>query len=215
MNFIEMLNYFIGLIHTLIRFLPLGVYFFTYFSSALYKDLRTAILLIGLIINDLIGYIFNKYFSTKLKRDACSIFGKEGDKSPGFLINPHTEIMSFICGFYFSDMYYKQKLDNLPFIFLLTMLFLTIWSRVTIGCKNMKDVGFYLITGLMFGVIYYYFVSKYYLEAEKGKLEKETCELGYNNYRCDEIKDGTVIIKDNSQNNSNDEGAEDGGDDEE
>ena len=31
----------------------------------------------------------------------------------------------------------------------------------------------------------------------KGLLEKETCELGLNNYRCDEIKDGTVIIKDN------------------
>ena len=199
MNFVEMINYSIGLVHTLIRFLPIGIYFFTYFSSAIYKDLRSAILLVGLIINDLVGYIFNKYFSTKLKRDACSIFGKVGgDQKPGFLINPHTEIMSFVCGFYFSDMYYKQKLDVLPFIFLLTMLFLTIWSRVTIGCKGLKDVGFYLTMGLVFGIIFYYFVKKYYQEAEKGKLENETCELGYNNYRCDEIKDGTVIIKENN-----------------
>ena len=50
--------------------------------------------------------------------------------------------MAFVCGFYFSDMYYKQHLDVLPFTFLLTTLFLTIWSRVTIGCKGLKDVGF-------------------------------------------------------------------------
>ena len=57
-----MINYTIGLIHTLIRFLPLGIYSFTYFLT-IYKDLRSAILLLGLIINDLMGYIFNKYFS--------------------------------------------------------------------------------------------------------------------------------------------------------
>ena len=40
-----------------------------------------------------------------------SLVAVGGDQKPGFLINPHTEIMSFVCGFYFSDMYYKQKLD--------------------------------------------------------------------------------------------------------
>ena len=42
MNLIEMLNFFIGLLHTFVRFLPLGLYFFTYLASALYKDLRAA-----------------------------------------------------------------------------------------------------------------------------------------------------------------------------
>ena len=52
MNFIEMLSYVIGLLHTFVRFLPSGLYFFTYLSSALYKDLRAAYLLTGLVLND-------------------------------------------------------------------------------------------------------------------------------------------------------------------
>ena len=60
-NFIEMLNYIIGLMHTFVRFLPLGLYFFAYLSSSLFKDLRAAWLLIGLVVNDIIGYLYKKY----------------------------------------------------------------------------------------------------------------------------------------------------------
>ena len=47
--------------------------------------------------------------------------------------------------------------------------------------------------------------SKLLTQAEKGQLEKETCDLGYDNYRCDEIKDGTVIIKHNGEGATSDE----------
>ena len=40
---------------------------------------------------------------------------------------------------------------------------------------------------------------KYYAEAERGIVEKETCDLGFDNYRCDEIKNGTVIIKEGNE----------------
>ena len=47
MNFIEMLNYVIGLLRHICSVFPLGLYFFTYLSSSLYKDLRAAYLLFG------------------------------------------------------------------------------------------------------------------------------------------------------------------------
>ena len=53
MDFVKIISTLFELLHLLIRFLPLGVFFFTYFSSAIYKDLRSAILLSGLLINDL------------------------------------------------------------------------------------------------------------------------------------------------------------------
>ena len=138
MNLIEMLNFFIGLLHTFVRFLPLGLYFFTYLSSALYKDLRAAYLLIGLVLNDLIGYVYKKYAKI-VPNAACAIFGKVSDKTElGFLPNPHTEIMSFVASFFYTDMYYKERLDTVPFIFVTAMLLLTIWSRVSIGCKKIK-----------------------------------------------------------------------------
>ena len=42
-------------------------------------------------------------------------------------------------------------------------------------------------------------INKYYGEAERGITERETCDLGFDNYRCDEIKNGTVIIKEGSE----------------
>ena len=101
MNFIDMVNFFISLIHTFIRFLPLGLYFFTYLSTALFKDLRSTILMMGLILNDIIGFLYKKY--AKIVPNApCAIFGKVVNKTEiGFLPNPHTEVMSFVASFFY------------------------------------------------------------------------------------------------------------------
>jgi hypothetical protein len=203
MSVINSLNFFVGIIHTFVRFLPLGLYFFVYLSSALFKDLRAAYLLIGLIVNDIFGYLYKKY--TKFTPNApCAIFSKMDDKTePGFLVNPHTEIISFVSAFFYSDMFYKGKVDGMPLTFLIFMTFLTIWSRVSIGCKKLKDVIFNLIFGTIRGIVFYMIINKAYAEADKGILEKETCEKGFDNYRCDEIRNGTVIIKEGSEDSEN------------
>ena len=67
------------------------------------------------------------------------------------------------------------------------------------------------IFGAIRGILFYMIISKYYLEAHRGVIEKETCELGFDNYRCDEIKNGTVIIKEGS---NREEGQENDSEDE-
>ena len=203
------LNFLISIIHTFVRFLPIGIYFFVYLSSALFKDLRSAYLLIGLVVNDLLGYLFRKY--TKfVPNSACAVFTQLDDTTqPAFLPNPHTEVMAFISSFFFTDMFYKGGIDAIPFSFLLFMIFLTVWSRISIGCKNLIDVLFNLIFGGIAGTLFYILISTYYLEAEKGFNEKEKCDLGFDNYRCDEIKNGTVIIKEGSNNNEEDQNKDD------
>ena len=88
----QMLNYFIGLLHTLIRFLPLGIYFFTYFSSAIYKDIRSALLLIGLILNDLIGYLY-KQWGEVIPKYNCGVFEKSDKFSNKASIFPSLEFI--------------------------------------------------------------------------------------------------------------------------
>lgn len=207
---VKFLTSFIGILHTLIKFLPLGLYFFAYLSSALFKDLRSALLLVGLIINDIIGYIHKKY-TKGIHNPNCDVFSSNGVQQVDsktknnyygeFLQNPHTEIISFVASFFYSDMFYKQKLDILPFSFLTIMIFLTVWSRMALKCKNkFSDVIVNIIFGFIRGFVYYYFIKTYYLQAERGVKEKEACDLGLKNYRCDEIKNGTVIIKEPNLN---------------
>jgi len=200
MSFTEMIQYFIDLIHVLVKFIPLGIYFFAYFSSALYKDIRSALLLVGLILNELMGYLYRKYTKFEPKEE-CNIFEKEDKNAKlDFLQNSHTEFVAFVSSFYFSDMYFKQTLNVIPFTSLIVLLFLTVWSRLTIKCESNKDIVFNLIIGIVWGMIFYYFVREYYLNAEKGIIEKNTCDLGYNNYKCAEIKNGTVILKESDTN---------------
>ena len=190
-----------AIIHTFVRFLPLGLYSFAYLSTAIFKDRRGSLLLLGLVINDAIGYLYRRY--TKYEpNENCAMFGKKDDSSSiGFLPNAHTEYISFVAAFFYSDMWYKYSLDFIPFFFILFLLVITIWSRMSIGCKTFKEVMFNIIFGAIAGIIYFYFVAKYYRDAETEMLgNKKACEMGYKDYQCNEIVDGTVIIKEPSQN---------------
>lgn len=190
------LDTFQALLNTVVRILPLGVYFFTYFSLTIYKDLKVGILLLGLIFNELIGYAFKKY-SGKIFNDACSIFGAvEGQGNLAFMNNEHIEIIAFVGSFFLFDMLQKDKMEWFRFNFLIFLLIITIWSRMSIGCINgLEEVVFNVFMGFVLGGLFYYFFSDKYREYEKGVFERETCDLGYSNYKCETIKNGTVIVK--------------------
>ena len=204
MNIIELLSQFKAILHTFIRLLPIGIYSFSYLLSALFKDKRGGILLMGLISNDIIGYLFKSYFKFSPK-DNCAIFGSEANQTLGFLPNAHEEVIAFLTAFIFSNMWDEYNFDLIPFVFLILICLLTAWSRVAIGCSSFRDVMFHFVTGTVIGILYYYFTGPYYMKEKRGLNEKETCDLGYNNYRCSEIKDGTVILKGKKANKNNDE----------
>ena len=206
MDILQVLNNFKSFIHTFVRFLPLGIYSFSYFQTALYKDKRGGILLLGLILNDILGYLYKNYFQY-IPKDNCAIFGgKEEGTSLGFLPNAHEEVVAFLTAVIYSNMWDKFQFDFVPFVFLLVLLIVTTWSRNSVGCSEFGDSVFHIVTGAIVGMLFYYFMGKYYMEGEKGALEKEACDLGYNNYKCTEIRDGTVIVKGKKHKNKlNDE----------
>ena len=194
-SILEMIESLMGMLHTFIRFIPLGIYSFAYLNAAIFKDTKGAIILLGLIINDFIGFVFKRYF--KFEPNAqCAIFGnKTGDSRLGFLPNAHTEMVALLTAFFYSDMWAEYKMDFIPFVFMLLLLLLTLWSRISIGCKTLNDAIFNIIVGAVLGMLYYYFVKDRYSAAKRGHTVRESCDMGYNNFKCNEIKDGTVILK--------------------
>ena len=194
-NLFAFIQSLVGILHTFVKFLPIGIYSFAYLSSALFKDGRTGLLLLGLIFNDILGYVFKRYFKYE-NNENCAIFSSKTEgTSLGFLPNAHTEMVSFLSAFFFSDMWNESKLDAIPFTFLLVLLVLTAWSRITIGCKTIRDVLFNLILGGLLGMLYYYLVSNKYQKAKEAVTKITFCDKGYDNYKCNEIRDGLVILK--------------------
>jgi hypothetical protein len=212
MDIVQSIDVVKGLIHTFIRFMPLGLYFFTYFSATLYKDQRSIILLVGLIVNDIIGYIYKKY-SGILPNDACAVFGNSDGQSLNFLPNSHTEIMAFIMSFFYSRMWLQGTMSGnwFQFNFLLFMMIITIWSRINIGCEtSYQRLIFDILFGMVRGSLFYHFFSSQYNKSQENDtpLEKEACDANVSGYTCETINNGNVIIKDPLQQN-NDEDDED------
>ena len=196
MNINELINIIKAILHTFVRFLPLGLYSFTYFSTILYKDVRSVLLLFGLLLNDFIGTLYKKFYKVQ-DRASCSIMGSpgvDGQDAPS-LPNAHTEIISFIFGFFVNRAIDKEDKDPITIGFLLALVILTIYSRIETGCKTLNEALLNVIFGLIWGSIYYNLISENYNKAENEFMEKQTCELGYGNYKCSTIKDGTVIVK--------------------
>ena len=205
MNIIEILMVLRSIVHTFVRFLPLGIYSFVYLSTALFKDRRSAIILLGLVFNDIIGYLYKRYFK-KPYNENCVVFGnKDNSEELGFLPNSHTEYISFLTAFFYSDMWYKYSFDFIPFFFLLFLLIITIWSRISVGCKTFKEAVFNIIFGALRGIIFFYFVATYYQDATQSETVVKKCDMGYRDYQCNEIVDGTVIIKNRDANKESEE----------
>jgi hypothetical protein len=201
MDIVESIDVVKGLIHSFIRFLPLGLYFFTYFSSTLYKDKRSIILLIGLIFNDIIGSIYKKY-SGIVPNDTCAVFGNTDGSALNFLPNSHTEIFSFITSFFYSEMWNQGRMNWFKFNFLLFMMIITIWSRINIGCENSyQRIIFDLLFGMVRGSLFYHFFSSQYINAQSNDtaFEKAACDSNDSEYTCEKIQNGNVIIKDSTK----------------
>ena len=196
MNILEFFEIIKGILHTFVRVIPLGLYFFTYFASTLYGDTRAGVLLLGILLNDIIGYIFKKY-SKMVFNDSCAIFGSYENQNLNFLPNHHTEVVAFIFAFFSFDMY-RKGMNWLRFSFLFFMLLVTAWSRMSINCEgDFNTVIFNLIFGVTVGSLYYYFMSNVYdnLKENKPILENKACDKKNGNYTCETIKNGNVIVK--------------------
>ena len=88
--------------------MPFGIYFFVYFSIIIFKDLRAALILLGLILNDVLNYIYKRYYKV-VDNMNCSIISKpDGTPAPP-LPTSHTQYLSFLLLRVSSNIYKSDK----------------------------------------------------------------------------------------------------------
>ena len=97
------------------------------------------------------------------------------------LSTPHTQYMAFVTSFLLTSMYFKKIFHYSVFTIFMSLLGLTIWSRISIGCSDILDAGYNLVFGCIRGVIYYLIIKDYY-EVEDTEPEKHWIEEAVRKY---------------------------------
>lgn len=151
--------------NTMVKLLPFGLYLGTIVESVLFNDIRGFIVFIGLILNDFLNIAYN-YLLEKQDNERCAVV--RNMYSEDFLVLPttHTEYISFVGAFLTTSMYFKKIFNYGTFMLFVVLIGLTMFMRVSIGCKDFLDAFYALSLGLFKGIIYYIIVKDFYEPAD-------------------------------------------------
>ena len=177
-------------LHTFAKIMPVGLYLASFLESMLFNDIRGFLIFIGLLINDLINIGYNYMMKPKPNMNCAIIRNVYTDDFFSFA-TPHTQYISFITAFLMASMYFKKVFYYSTFFMFVVMIGLTIWSRITIGCKDILGAGFNLLFGAFRGIIFYIIVKDFYepedVTPEDHWIERKLKALFPNSDNLDEM----------------------------
>ena len=177
-------------LHTFVKIMPVGLYLASFLESMLFNDIRGFLIFIGLLINDLINIGYNYMMKPKPNMNCAIIRNVYTDDFFSFA-TPHTQYISFITAFLMASMYFKKVFYYSTFFMFVVMIGLTIWSRITIGCKDILGAGFNLLFGAFRGIIFYIIVKDFYepedVTPEDHWIERKLKALFPNSDNLDEM----------------------------
>lgn len=158
-------------INTLVRITPIGLYTGCAMSGVVFQDFRGLLLFCGFLVNELLGLGYKMVLHGVSNPQCALMYAESG--TPTVLPSPITQTIGFFAGFFYMDMYYTGKFSALEFFVLTTLIIITIYSRINVGCKTLLDAIYCSLIGLLFGVVYYNLVKDYY---KADYLNKEIME---------------------------------------
>ena len=147
-------------INTLVRIVPVGLYAGSAMSGVVFQDFRGILLFCGFLTNELLGLGYRMVLHG-VTNPQCALMYSEGG-TPFVLPSPITQTVGFFAGFFFMDMYYNETFSAMEFFILTLLMFITIFSRMNVGCKTLLDAVYCTLIGLLFGVVFYNLVQPYY-----------------------------------------------------
>ena len=157
---LNILNIAKALINTLIRLSPIAFYTGSIISGALFSDFRAALLLGGFILNEFLSLGYRMIFHGTTNPQCALLMTT--NESPFVLPSPISQTVGFLYGFILADMYYTDVFNAFKFFIITTIMILTIYSRINVGCKTILDSLYCSLMGIMLGVVYYSFIKDYY-----------------------------------------------------
>ncbi len=155
-------NFLPVLVHTFVKIMPFALYMATLIESLLFNDVRGFFIFIGLLVNDALNTGYN-YLSSKKDRPSCAVVRNIYSKNEYFVLpTTHTEYISFVAAFLMTSMFFKHIFNYGVFVIFSVLVGITMYMRVSVGCKDFLDAGFSLFLGIFKGIIYYLIVKDFY-----------------------------------------------------
>ena len=148
------------LINTLVRLEPVGLYAGSAMSAVVFSDFRAVLLFVGFLGNELISLGYRMILRGAINPQCALLYSSNNE--PFVLPSPLCQTIGFFAGFFFMDMYYQNQFSTLKFFFLSALIFITMYSRVNVGCKTFIDAIYCTLVGLLIGVVYYNIIKDYY-----------------------------------------------------
>jgi hypothetical protein len=148
-----------AIINSLIRITPVGLYAGSAISGLVFEDFRASILLLGFVLNEAISYGY-RLILQGVYNPQCALMKTDLDYF--VLPSPICQTVGFFAGFMFSEMYSREEFLPGKTFALITLILLTIFSRVNIGCKTFLDALYTTLVGLVLGVFYFTIIKDYY-----------------------------------------------------
>jgi hypothetical protein len=177
-------------LHTFVKIMPIGLYLASFLESMLFNDIRGFFLFVGLLINDFINIGYNYMMNPKPNIN-CSVIRNVYTDDFFTFSTPHTQYISFVTAFLMTSMYFKKVFYYSTFFMFMVLIGLTIWSRISIGCKDILGAGFNLVFGAFRGIIYYIIIKDFYepedVTPEDHWIEKKMKQLFPNSDDLDEM----------------------------
>lgn len=163
-----------AIINSIVRISPVALYTGTAVSGLVFDDFRATILLFGFVIIEALSYGY-RLILQGIYNPQCALMKTETDYF--VLPSPITQTISFFAGFLFSEMYAKGVFNPGKTFGLVTIIVITIFSRINVGCETFLDSLFCTSIGLLLGVFYFTVIKDYYrsdfFRAEKSKTSED------------------------------------------
>lgn len=177
MSNINLFTVAIATLNTLVRLVPIGLYTGSAMTVAVMNDFRGAILLFGFIFNELLSLGYRMFLKGAYNPNCALLMSEEG--MPFVLPSPLCQTVGFFFAFTMMDMYYRDVFLPFRFFTMFTLLVVTIFSRINVGCKTIIDAMMATMIGCLLGVAYFEIVKTYY---RRDFLDLEKTENNFDDF---------------------------------
>lgn len=160
-----------GIMNTVVRLSPIALYMGSVIAGLVFEMTKAVFMFMGFVLVEIVCLIFLFIYKT-VQNPQCALL--KSNEKIFILPAPIPTSFGYFVAFQLADMHNKKIFQPIKVFFLITFMFLVIWSRVNIGCHSVLESLFASVIGMGLGFGYYSVIKKFYNDDSVDFFKKPT-----------------------------------------